>query len=271
MNERILLIGFDAEEATTLVGRLPFECVCHEMLPKIVVKDGNLLAESPDGSRYRRVSRVIFHGIFEHDLEFLAGLALWGGPCFPNPVAMMDCRLRLPCLVHALRFTRFGGQRGYASPEASYASESESVAKWGNWHCGENKERFTGIWEAQEPTLFEPFIPGEAVRLVILGSVARQIRLAGKDWRKSVHGAGAEFMTADPELVADTQTIRKGLGLDIIANDYMVSESARYLLEVNHIPSITCFPELWQDYLDVVTTWVSNPAEPEGAAGGSSS
>src|SRR5208282_414492 len=120
-------------------------------------------------------SHVVFHGIFEQDLEFLAGLALWGGPCFPNPTAMMDCRLRLPCLVHALRFTRFGGQRGYASPEATYDTESESVAKWGNWHCGENKERFTGRWSAKEPTLFEPFLSGEAVRVVILGKEARQI------------------------------------------------------------------------------------------------
>jgi hypothetical protein len=256
MRERILLIGFDESEASALSKRLPFECVSHEMVPKIVVNGGQLFVESPLGARYVRVSRVVFHGIFEHDLEFLAGLALWGGPCFPNPTSMMDCRLRLPCLVHALRFTRFGGQRGYASPEAEYNSESPSVAKWGNWHCGENKELFTGTWSAKEPTLFEPFVEGEAVRVVILGKEPRQIRLTGKDWRKSVHGAGAELMEADPELVADTEAIKKGLGLDIIANDYMVSHSSRYLLEVNHIPSVTCFPELWQDYMSVISAWV---------------
>ena len=266
MNERVLLIGFDATEASALAERLPFECISHEMLPKIVVTAGKLFVESLFGQRYRRVSRVVFHGIFEYDLEFLAGLALWGGPCFPNPTAMMDCRLRLPCLVHALRFTKFGGQRGYASPEANCDSESEGVAKWGNWHCGENKERFTGSWTAKEPTLFEPFISGEAVRVIMLGREARQIRLTGKDWLKSVHGAGAEFMAADPELVSDTQAIRKGLGLDIIANDYMVSGSARYLLEVNHIPSVTCFPELWEEYMEVVTAWVTKYAEPAAAA-----
>jgi hypothetical protein len=131
MSERVLLIGFDEQEAATLAERIPFECVGHEMLPRIVVQDGKLLAESADGFHFRRVSQMVFHGIFEHDLEFLAGLALWGGPCFPNPVAMMDCRLRLPCLVRALKFTRFGGQRGYASPEADYQSEGESVARWG--------------------------------------------------------------------------------------------------------------------------------------------
>ncbi len=46
------------------------------------------------------------------------------------------------------------------------------------------------------------------------------------------------------------------MGLDIIANDYVVAGATRYLLEVNHIPSVTCFPELWQEYLAVVTAWV---------------
>lgn len=201
------------------------------------------------------VARVIFHGIFEHDLEFLAGLALWGGPCFPNPVAMMDCRLRLPCLVRALKYSRFGGPRGFASPGGEYRAKAESVAKWGNWHCGENKERFTGSWLAREPTLFEPYLEGEAVGLVIVGE-PRQIRLTGPGWIKSVHGAGAAFMTPDPELSADTRAIQQGLGLDILANDYLLSPTGPYLLEVNHIPSVTCFPELWQEYRDVVVAWV---------------
>lgn len=129
------------------------------------------------------------------------------------------------------------------------------MAKWGDWHCGENKERFTGSWNAKEPTLFEPFIVGEAVRLIIVGE-PRQIRLTGTGWLKSVHGSGAEFMPADPELVADTLAIQRGLGLDIIANDYIVSLSGPYLLEVNHIPSVNCFPELWQEYMNVVAAWV---------------
>jgi hypothetical protein len=258
MAERILLIGFDDAEAAELSARLPFECVCHEMLPRIVVERGRLYAESPRMLRLLHISRVVFHGIFEHDLDFLAGLALWGGPCFPNPAAMMDCRLRLPCLVHALKYTRFGGpSRGFASPDAEFTAESESVAKWGNWHCGENKERFSGTWTAAEPTLFEPFVQGEAVRVVIVRE-ARQIRLTGPGWLKSVHGQGAAFMTPDPDLVADTRAVQRGLGLDIIANDYIVSDTGPYLLEVNHIPSVTCFPELWQEYVDLIAQWVGN-------------
>ena len=111
MDERILLVGFDAPEADILARRLPFPCFASDMLPRIVVERGRLFVKSLEESRWLGVSHVVFHGIFEDDLDFLAGLALWGGPCFPNPSAMMDCRLRLPCLVRSLRFTRFGGVR----------------------------------------------------------------------------------------------------------------------------------------------------------------
>ncbi len=140
MPDRILLIGFDAPEAAALTERLPFECVSHEMLPRIVVERQQLFVESPRGVNYLRVSHVVYHGIFEHDLEFLAGLALWGGPCFPNPAAMMDCRLRLPCLVRALQHSRFGGEpRGFASPGTKFNAETESVAKWATGTAGKTR------------------------------------------------------------------------------------------------------------------------------------
>lgn len=260
MQEVTCLIGFDAAETRELSERLSGTSIQHEMVPRIRVQDGRLYVESPEGFGFVVVSRVVFHGIFENDLEFLAGLALWGGPCFPNPTAMMDCRLRLPCLVRALRHTRFSGPpRGFVSARTPYHATSESVAKWGNWHCGENKERFSGAWEAEEACLIEPFVEGEAVRVLMLGEQAWQIRLGGEDWRKSVHGAGAAFMELDSELVADTRAIRDGLGLDVIANDYIVSPEQRYLLEVNHIPSLTCFPELWRAYLEVVVRWAKEP------------
>jgi hypothetical protein len=232
---RVSLIGFDEAEGAALAARLGTECVRSEMLPRIRVMAGRLSVEDEIGGRYVAVSRVVFHGIFEDDLDFLAGLCLWGGPCFPNPAAMMDCRLRLPCLVRALRHTRFGGPpRGFLSAGAACEAKAESVAKWGNWHCGENKERFIGHREAPEATLVEPFLAGNAVRVVLLGERVWQIRMAGKGWLKSVHGEGASFMDTDPLLVDDTRAVRRGLGLDIIANDYIVGTDGPYLLEVNH-------------------------------------
>lgn len=253
---RACLIGFDGDEAAALAARMPGPCVGHSVPPRLVADGDLLFAETPNRTGYEPVSRVVFHGIFEDDPELLAALALWGGPCFPAPRPMMDCRLRLPGLVRALPHTRFGLRRGFASPGATYRPAAESVAKWGNWHCGENKARVTAEWAA-EPTLFEPFVEGDAVRVVILGGRVWQIRMAGPGWLKSVHATGATFMDADPELVEDTKAAGAGLGLDILANDYIVAGNRKALLEVNHIPSVTCFPELWQAYLDAVAHWAA--------------
>ena len=260
MEERTALIGFDAPEAADLASRLGGPCLISEMLPRIVLHDGVLRVEADRSGDYLPVSRVIFHGIFEDDLPFLAALALWGGPCFPDPAAMMDARLRLPSLVKALRFTRFGGLRGFASKRATFQAEGDYVAKWGDWHCGENKERFSTSFTADEPMLFEPFIEGEAVRITAIGRHVRQIRMGGSGWKKSVHGTGAEFMPLDPDLAADAERIRGGLGLSILANDYILGGNGPYLLEVNHIPSVTCLPELWEDYAEAVAAWMATSA-----------
>jgi hypothetical protein len=257
---RLAVIGFDPDESTLLEKRLNLPVLARDLLPRICVRESILHIED-ESSNYVPISHVVFHGIFENDLDFLAGLALWGGPCFPNASGMMDCRLRLPGLVRALRYSRFGSpRRGFASAKAEYSATGESVAKWGNWHCGENKARFSESWKHAEACLIEPFFAGEAVRIVVIGQSIRQVRMAGSDWLKSVHGQGAELVPTDPELVEDTLAIQKGLGLDLIANDYIVGPEGKFLLEVNHIPSVTCFPELWEDYLVAVSDWIKASA-----------
>jgi hypothetical protein len=262
MPDTICLVGLDEPESTALSRRLNMPVIAHESLPRIIVREGRLFVESPSiALRFLPVSKLVFHGIFEYDIDFMAGVALWGGPCFPNPQAVLDCRLKFPCLVRALRYTRFGSaRRGYAAPGVGFRTEGESVAKWGNWHCGENKARFTGEWQGEDAAVIEPFLKGESVRVVMIGDRYWQIRLTGPDWLKSVHGPGAAFMDADTELVDDTRRIRDGFGLALIANDYIIAhDGTKHLLEVNHIPSVTCFPELWDAYADHVVRWVAQP------------
>jgi D-alanine-D-alanine ligase-like ATP-grasp enzyme len=68
-------------------------------------------------------------------------------------------------------------------------------------------------------------------------------------------------MDIDPELAEDTEQVRRGFGLEIIANDYIVTENgARHLLEVNHIPNVTRFPEMWKSYCDFVVDWINTQA-----------
>jgi hypothetical protein len=153
-----------------------------------------------------------------------------------------------------------GIPRGYADRGTTVASENQVVAKWGNWHCGEDKARFVGSWTASVPTLFEEFIEGEAVRIVLVGEHAWQVRMAGEGWLKSIHDPNADFTPIDPELLADARRLAGHFGLRTVGVDDMVTpEGGRYLLEVNHVPNVTVFPEVREAYLDLVVRWAGEP------------
>lgn len=259
MTDTVCIIGLDEPEFTQIQERVTIPIIAHEVLPGIIVQDGQLKVEARRGPRLVPVAKVVFHAIFEHDLDFITALALWGGPTLPNAHSMIDCRLKFPCLVRALKHTRFGAPlRGYAAPRTRFFTETEKVAKWGNWHCGENKERFTDSWYSDEPCIIEDFLPGDAVRVVLIGDQAWQIKLAGAGWLKSIHPAEADFMPLDVELHADTQALREAFGLEIIANDYIIGpDGDKHLLEVNHIPNVTRFPPIWEAYCDFVVDWIT--------------
>jgi hypothetical protein len=177
MEKRVCIVGLDKPEYTEIREQLNVPVIATEVLPKIAVIDGQLLVQPPNRMTLQPVSKIVFHGIFEDDMDFITGLALWGGPCLPNAAAMMDCRLKLPCLARALRYTKFGSPaRGYAARGAMIETDQEYVAKWGNWHCGENKTRFSGTWTSEEPSIIEPFFEGQAVRILMIGEKAWQIR-----------------------------------------------------------------------------------------------
>lgn len=259
MRERICIVGLEPDQHTELRELVGLPVVAHDLVPPIIVQNNQLLVAARNRLGMLPVTAVVFHGIFADDFDFIAALALWGGPCLPNAVAMMDCRLKLPCLVRALRHTRFGAPaRGYVSPQTEIVAEGEHVAKWGNWHCGENKTRFVGTWESDQASIVEPFLHGQSVRVVLIGDRYWQIKLEGPDWLKSIHDSQADFMEVDPELLEDTRTIRDAFGLEVVANDYIVTVTgSKHLLEVNHIPNVTRFPEIWAAYRDYVAHWVT--------------
>lgn len=259
MTQRACIIGLDEPQNSALKARITGAVVIHETLPRILVRDGELFVEASSGFGFQPVSKVVFHGIFEDDHDLIAGLALWGGPCLPNARAMMDCRLKLPCLVRALQFTEFADPpRGFASKGIEYSTDVERIAKWGNWHCGENKERFNRAWQAQESAIIERYLQGDAIRVVVIGQRHWQIKLEGEGWLKSIHHPTACFMEPDSRLAADTRNVAKEFGLEIAANDYIVTADGQpHLLEVNHIPNVTRFPEIWDAYEDYVAAWLN--------------
>jgi hypothetical protein len=264
-----LMIGLDEPETLELRSRLDRPILAFENLPRIRVDRGRLLVEHPHAmNHFVPVERVVFHAIFEDDFDFLAALSLWGGPCLPGARGMMDLRHRLPGLVRALSVSRFGKTpRGYADRGTTVVAETEQVAKWGNWHCGEDKTRFSGPRTADQPTLFEDYIEGEAVRIVLVGERAWQVRMTGDGWLKSIHHQDAAFMPIDPELLDDTRRLADHFGLDVVGVDYMVGfDGSRHLLEVNHVPNVTVLPEVRAAYLDLVAGWavLDNQSKEDG-------
>ena len=258
MREYVCIVGLDEQEANEICESTDKWCFHRVTLPGIKVEDGQLWVETEVRPRYLPVSKMVYHAIYENDLDFITGLAFWHRHCLPNARAMMDLRLKLPGLVRVLDHTRFAFPRGFASPSVPFNPSHNSVAKWGNWHCGENKEQFAERWTGTEPAIVEPFIDGMAVRVVMIGDQYWQIKLEGDDWLKSIHHTDATFMPIDDELLKDTKQIKEAFELEIIANDYMVGHNGdRYLLEVNHIPNVTRFPEIWAAYRDYVVAWIN--------------
>ncbi|HET6246728.1 MAG TPA: hypothetical protein VFE47_03440 [Tepidisphaeraceae bacterium] len=257
--DRLLLVGVEPDEISELRPRLDIPFVSTVTLPRIKVERGTLHVERPNAvGHFLPISKVVFHGIYENDFDFINALALWGGPCLPSADGMLDLRLRLPGLVRSLRVSRFNAMpRSFAVTGVSVNVDRESVSKWGNWHCGENKEKFTGEWKAQQATVIEDFVEGQAVRIVLIGDRPWQIHLTGETWKKSIHPDDAAYMPIDAELLEDTRRLRDHFKIDVIGVDYMIGNGGtKHLLEVNHIPNVTRFPEIRAAYLDLVAKWV---------------
>ncbi|SEN93585.1 hypothetical protein SAMN05444671_2494 [Flavobacterium sp. CF108] len=255
---RIALVGIEQEEYDIIKAQYSGHIIWHQSIPKIVVKDEVLYMEKSNGVGMLPVDKVVYYGIYDNDFDFISGLAIWNGDCYPKASAMLDCRFKIPCLVKGLSLSRFSAPRGFISAGTSVNTTGDTIAKWGNWHCGENKHRFTGEWESEFTATIEPYFEGDAVRIMMIGDTYWQIKLEGDDWLKSIHPDNANFMPVDQDLLEDTLYIKNVLQMDMIGNDYIVAkDGSKYLLEVNHIPNITRFEEVRQVYLSTVIEWIN--------------
>ncbi|MET3502106.1 hypothetical protein ABIC45_003730 [Mucilaginibacter rubeus] len=258
---RILVIGLEEAEVNALKQSLNFNylMVHYDLVPQVKLIEGQLYVESSSiPGKYLLVNKVIFHGIYKDDLDFITLLAMWNGPCLPNALGMMDLRQRIPGLVRALSVSKFSDiKRGMVIGEQEYNSETEVVAKWGIWHCGEDKNKFNGDWTSTETSVIEEFIDGEAVRIMIVGDKNWQIRLTGDTWLKSIHNEGSWEMEIDQELLLDSKAIAKHFNLQTVGVDYIIGKNGeRYLLEVNHIPNVTVFPFVNKAFIEYAGEWM---------------
>lgn len=254
------LIGLEREEVNELERRVARRCVSFDLMPKVQLREQQLyLARFGTWDWTGPIDKVVFHGIFEDDLPGLAALALWGGLCLPSASGLLDCRPRIANLARVRKVSRFAVlPRSYTDAGTVFRADAPSVAKWGEWHCGEGKERFGSEWRAPEPSLIEPFLDGEAVRVTAIGDTLFQLRLGGDDWKKSIHHASAGFMPLDDRLADDVRRLRDHFDLAVCAADYMLTaDGTPHLLELNHVPNVIQFPEIRAAYLDFATAWVA--------------
>lgn len=254
------LIGLEREEVQELRARCECPLASFDLMPKVQLRAGQLyLARFGTWDWTGPVEKVVFHGIFEDDLSGITALALWGGPCMPSASGLLDCRPRIANLARVRKVSRFTAlPRSYADAGTTFRADAPAVAKWGEWHCGEGKERFESEWRAAEPSLIEPFIHGDAVRVTAIGGTLFQIRLGGDDWKKSIHYPTAQFMPLDAALADDVKRLRDHFDLAVCAADYIVTEDGTpHLLELNHVPNVTQFPEIRAAYLDFVVKWLA--------------
>lgn len=259
--QRLLTIGLDAQQVSSISNHFEGHLLAYQMLPKVKLVDGVLYAESTRVTgRFLPIDLVIFYGIYEDDFDLITLLSLWNGPCYPNPYGMMNLRLKHQALVRSLAVSQFGGlERSMSINHDTWTTDHEVVAKWGNWHCGENKHRFGGNWLAPETTIFEPFIEGRAVRVMLIGDQYWEVELAGDTWLKSIHGEGAELVEMDQELLDDARNLKSHFEMEMLGVDYMVtSKGEKFLLEVNHIPSVSAFEEFNKAFLADVIKRISN-------------
>lgn len=258
--QRVLLIGIERDVHPLITRHLDCPFVVSETLPSIRLEEGALLVKRTGGmgTGYLPVSHVLYHGIFEDDLDCITALALWRGHCLPNARGMIRARPRVPCLIEALQVTKFGGgPRGFAFGGQTVTAHSARVAKFGQMHCGEGKDRFEGPRVCDIPTLVEPFIAGRAVRIMAIGERIWQIRLEGDDWKKSIHADTAAFESPREDLVGDTRALMKHFELEVAGVDYMIDESdTPVLLEVNHIPNVDRFEEITHAYVHYALAWL---------------
>ena len=265
----VALIGLEREEITELKSRCDARFIGFEMMPKVQLRDHQLyLAQTVRHVGLERIGRE------GHLPRHLRGRLAWPRGTRSLGRAMStehDCHARLPPACHWPRPRAPGIAVLCPCPVRTPTSgrpstpKTPSVAKWGLLgNRGEGKERFAEEWQKKESTLIEPFLAGDAVRVTAIGDTLFQLRLGGDDWKKSIHHAqrriscrsthrSRRMVRPDARSTSTSPCARR---------DYILApDGTPHLLELNHVPNVTQFPEIRAAYLDLAARWINTPHE----------
>jgi hypothetical protein len=266
-NRRIVIIGHQDTEVTELRKVLHTPAVHYTRLPKAFIDNsGKFMVEHPSFiDQFIETAGVIFHGVYDDDLPFLNAVAISRTPCFPGSMGLIMSRDRMTSLNYALARSEFAGNthRRWQNQGVFKAENGDWVAK----HYGKGKiliPRYTKI-AVDQPTLFEEFLIGTAIRVVSVKGATRQafqINMAGYSWKKEASHDCATLSDGVSDLCHfDTLNLQDLFRLRFIGVDYIIREDNNkkipHLLEVNAIPDITRFSEIQTAYVDAVRHWAN--------------
>ncbi len=72
MKEYVCIVGLDETESNDIRERLDTHVIAHITVPGIIVQDGQLFVETSSKARVLPVSKLIYHGIYDDDLDFIS-------------------------------------------------------------------------------------------------------------------------------------------------------------------------------------------------------
>ncbi len=251
----LVAVGLDADVVEQLRGRVDARLVAYPAVPRLYSVDGRVLVESASVvGRWLEPRGVVFYGYFDDAGPARRALALGATPTLPDVRATLPLDERAMALMLAARADEPGPGRGFVPRGTPLKVDREHVVKWGNRHCGEDKERVTGSVEMASDAVIEPFVEGRSVRVLIVGERAWQLHYESADWRKNVR-ATVTTVEEDARLVARARRTTEKLGLAIAGVDYIVNEEGAVLLEVNAYPGFEDMPEARDAFVEMAASW----------------
>lgn len=250
MNVPAYAIGLPEEWVAEIKQRAEVRYIAQSpVVPRVFARSGQTFIESyQTPGRFLQPNIVLWYGYFPNSTIARQALAVSNTPTFPNVRRTLPWDDKMLSVVMVQEVDEKTVPRGYLPPTASGYPEPSwdrnTVLKWGNSHCGENKILLRDgieplIVEATLNSLLsEPFVDGESHRILIVGDHTSQLVYDAVDWRKNVNGKITKLRTVDPDLSERTHKITGHYGLAIAGVDYVIGRMGTMLLEVNTYPSL---------------------------------
>ncbi len=260
----IISIGLEphiVEAIKAKVGHI----VAHDTLPRGYTHNGQVFIESPVISRkYLAPRAVLYYCYFEDPQTIRRALALSNTPTFPDvrkTILHDDKALSLIQAVSADPGPKL--PRGFIDDSETIHDVETTVAKWGEWHCGEGKKLCQeGELSVPEPSVLEPFVDGESIRVLRVGNIHVgssywQLHYESDDWRKNVNSKITVLPKVDQDIFERTEAITSKLGLNVTGVDFIRAKNGEaYLLEVNAYPGLEDAPGAEDKFVELAVDWI---------------